>query len=222
MAIVRNGTVNKIKYHDYPLTHVQKINGHCLMCSYSASSDIELEVVEATSVADIPVQTLQAKLCRFEENQQIAVASFKLLRGNALRFLPGQSAKLALPDGQSLIMPIASCPCNANVVEFHLKTESLSTPVSQSTPSSIEGIVSELRSRKKSARFSISGPVGKFTLSDQIDKPKLFISQGDDFAQLQGMIEQVLSLDSEIPCLLIWQRTKNTVEPVSLMARCIR
>ncbi len=198
-AVISSGTCKAIKHHDYLLTQVQKLNGFCLMCSYTATSSIEIEVIEATSVSDISLQCLQAKLCRLEKVQQTTIVSFKFVRGHALRFLPGQNATLGLAKGKDVQLPIASCPCNANVVEFHI------TPDIQALHPDLLDDFQSLKRTKK--RLAIEGPSGGFTLSQHLAKPKLFICVGGDFAQLQGMLEQVLSYDDETPCCLIWKES---------------
>ena len=201
-AIVRNGSVKKIKQHDYALTDVEKLNGYCLMCSYTPSTDIELEVMEASSVHDIAEQELSAKPCRIEHSQGIGIITFKFVRGKALRFLPGQSATLLLPTKEKVTLPIASCPCNANIVEFHL--------VQDSPHPSADNARALMGLATTRARLTITGPSGEFTLSTATKKQKLFIARGGDFAQLQGMLELVLSNDNETQCALVWYATEHT------------
>lgn len=204
-ARILSGEVQRIKDHDYSLTEVQKLEGYCLLCSSTALNDIDMEVHDATSVDDVPLQHLQAKLCRLEVNSTVTVATFKFSRGKALRFLPGQSATLTLSEGETITLPIASCPCNAEVVEFHLNDNpGTNKPVAAPI---IERIVQLAETRQ---RVAISGPVGEFTLNTPDNRPAIFFAQGSDFAQLQGMIEQVLSSEVETPCCLVWISAEHT------------
>lgn len=210
-ARITAGQIGKIRNHDYSLTEVQKLEGYCLLCSSTAISDVQIEVYEATSCSDIAAQELAAKVCKLEVVNNVSVATFKFVRGKALRFLPGQQATLVLPDGDSVTLPIASCPCNAEIAEFHLIDESSTD--SAEVVSSCAGIsvkqvekIVDLASTRK--RISISGPSGNFTLSSDDSKPRIFIATGGDFAQLQGMLEQALNNDLETPCCLIWQATE--------------
>lgn len=200
-ARVVAGTVGKLRFHDYPLTEVEKLNGVCLLCSYAAESDLVLDVTEATSIEDIPFQNMRGKLCHLEKLPDMLITRFKLTRGNALRYLPGQYAMLTYPDKQQYKLPIANCPCESSYLEFHL-------------PRKEESTVSLL---KPLDRVSIEGPCGNFTFSEpsvqQTDskeqqKPVLFIAINSGYSAIKPLIEHVLSLE-EIPCALIWIAEKT-------------
>lgn len=198
-ARITAGSTVKLRNHDYCLSEAQKLEGNCLLCSSTAVTDVEIEVLEAKSVNDIPEQQLQAKMCKLDLVNSVSMVTFKFIRGRALRFLPGQHATLTLPDGDVLTLPIASCPCNAQIAEFHLIDEAISA---NGVPKLlIDKIVALAQSRQ---RITISGPLGDFTLSGDDHRPKLFIAETGDFARLQGMIEQALNSDIEKPCCLLW------------------
>lgn len=211
-AKITSGEIGKIRNHDYALTEAQKLDGFCLLCSTTALSDVDIEVYEATSVADIPPQELTAKLCKQEVINDVSMVTFKFTRGRALRFLPGQHATLVLPDGDKITLPIASCPCNAEIAEFHLIDKESAGPglsdgvaagaITSVTAEQLEKIISLASSRK---RITVCGPTGNFTLSRDEHKPKIFIAEEGDFAQLQGMLEQALNNDLETPCCLLWR-----------------
>jgi len=155
--------------------------------------------VIAASVSDIPEQQLQAKLCRVEYKHDVSIIAFKFVRGKALRFLPGQRANVTFKCGNTVELPIASCPCNAQYVEFHLTAETAHlNKLGQFNDK-------ELTSATERERVNISGPIGNFTLSSATRKPKLFIIKGGEFGQIQGMIEQVLNDEFDVPCCLLWK-----------------
>jgi len=202
VALIKSGQTRKIQHHDFTLTQAQKLEGYCLLCSHTADTDVAIEVREATSSRDIPEQQLQAKLCRVEHQAGVDLVSFKFARGKALRFLPGQSVTLTLDNGDKAQLPISSCPCNAQLVELHLNNKT--------TDEKLKAFTAQVLELKSRARVSINGPTGTFTLSTNHLKPKLFIAIGDEFAQLQGMIEQVLNGETCPPCYLAWQETELT------------
>ncbi|MEE9333146.1 MAG: 2Fe-2S iron-sulfur cluster-binding protein [Granulosicoccaceae bacterium] len=203
LARLEQGQVNKIRHHDYSLTEAQKLAGYCLLCSSTATTDVQIEVHEATSIHDIPQQHLQAKLCRVERVQDVNIVMFKFIRAKALRFLPGQRANLIFPDGDTAELPISSCPCYAQYVEFHLPVEPLRHHVHHWVAAKF------LRAATSRDRITISGPAGHFTLSSALRKPKLYIAEGLEFAQLQGLIEQVLNFDMGTRCCLLWKAADN-------------
>ena len=212
-ARILEGTVKTLRHHDFVLTEAQKLNGFCLLCSTTATSDVQIEVLEATSVGDIPNQQLRAKLCRVEQIDNIIIVAFKFVRGKALRFLPGQSVRLTLPDGDAADLPIASCPCNAQFVEFHV----LANDTLNLTPAKFaEKLLTVAATRE---RVNINGPIGRFTLSTANQKPQLFIANGQDFNQLQGMIEQVLNTDLGTPCCLVWRASEYITQYRSNLCR---
>lgn len=187
------GDIRKTKFHDYTLSEADKISGMCLMCANSAVGDVQLEVNEARSVNDIPMQELRARRCRLERLDNIAIAGFRFIRGKAFRFLPGQRARLLFASGHTAELAIASCPCDAQFVEFHV-------PVSGSY-AQLTALIGSLTSRD---RITISGPIGNFTLSDCHDHPKLFIAAGEGFASMQSLLEHVFNLELNAPCCLLW------------------
>lgn len=200
-----NGQVKKTRSHDFVLTEAQKLDGCCLLCSTTAITNVQIDVLIAATVNDIPQQQLQAKLCRVEQRHEVSIIAFKFIRGKALRFLPGQRVHLTSKCGSTVELPIASCPCNAQYVEFHLTAETAHlTELSRFSEK-------ELTSTAERERVSISGPIGNFTLSNDIRKPKLFITKGSEFGQIQGMIEQVLNDESDVPCCLIWKASDKVV-----------
>jgi len=203
-ARIINGSVNRIKPHDYTLTAAQKLEGQCLLCSYTAESDVDIEVLEAQSVNDIPQQDLKAKPCELESYNEVDIVTFKFVRGKALRFLPGQSITLTLDDGFSPTLPIASCPCNAQLVELHIRKPT----VSETTENGLRKQILQTFTERKT--ISLKGPSGGFTLTSDTNKPKFFYASGIDFAQVQGMVEQILNSELNVPCCLLWQATKET------------
>jgi len=123
----------------------------------------------------------------------VDIVAFKFTRGKALRFLPGQQVKLTEPDGRTAELPIASCPCDAQYLEFHLTAE---TVLADKSGQSVQNILSNITESKR-----------------------LFLSEGGDFGQLQGMIEQVLNDESDIPCCLIWKATEKVTQYRSNLCR---
>lgn len=198
-ATVLSGDVTRIKFHDYVLTEAEKIAGVCLLCSNAALSDLTLQVNEAQSVADIPYQELKAKRCRIEQLNDLTVFSFKFVRGKAFRFLPGQFATLTFPAGDTVQLPIASCPCNAQYVEFHIPLHCVRRACAYQLCDSLSAL----------ERVTVTGPSGEFTLSKELNVPKLFIAIGEGFASAQGLLEHLINLEIETPCTLLWVATQS-------------
>jgi len=212
-ARICTGSITKIKPHDFTLTDAQKLDGQCLLCSFTADTDVEIEVYEAQTVNDIPFQQLQAKPYRHETTPLVDLVTLKFVRGKALRFLPGQCVSFWFADGTATRLPIASCPCDAQTVEFHL----FKAPYAVPAVAAISSKVLETIATQK--YMAITGPTGNFTLSADVQKPKLFFAVGGDFAHLQGMIEQVLNTDLGVPCTLVWQASAEISQYRSNLCR---
>lgn len=200
LARVVEGEVETIRFHDYALTQAEKLSGHCLLCACAARGDVVVEVSEATSVGDVPEQTLKAKRCQILSQQDVTIVRFKFTRGKAFRFLPGQWAELNFEDGYSTDLAIASCPCDAQIVEFHIAENERD----------IE-LLERIRGLGRNERVVIRGPFGSYTLSEDFRTAKLFVAVGEGFASIQGLVEHMINLDlePEPDCLLIWQATAN-------------
>ncbi|MEE9319650.1 MAG: 2Fe-2S iron-sulfur cluster-binding protein [Granulosicoccus sp.] len=192
-ATVLSGKVTRIRHHDFTLSEAEKLAGTCLMCSNTAVSDVTLEVCEARSANDMPIQELRARLCHVNRTGSMALVGFKFIRGKALRFLTGQYAQLQFPTGQSFSLPIASCPCNAQYVEFHLPEHGNGTQIIR--------LIAALSLRD---RVMIRGPFGHYTLSSNHRVPRLFIAVDEGFASIQGLLEHVFHLELEAPSSLLW------------------
>lgn len=203
-----SGTMRQLQHHDYTFTQAEKLRGDCLLCANEATSDCTIEVIEAASSTEIPQQQLQAKLCRFDTLPDCDIVAMKFTRGRMFRFLPGQNAELTFPDGFTTILPIASCPCNAQALEFHLNADVVTDYV-------LEQIKNQLKQMGSRDRITITGPSGQFTLHNTgsvsaASEPVLFIARGGDFAQLQGLIEQLFNLEWDTASALLWQATATT------------
>jgi len=212
LAKVIEGDTVKINHHDFTLTEAEKLQGNCLLCATAATSDCIIEVSEAGSSAEMPFQQLQAKLCRHENLEGVDIVAFKFSRGKALRFLPGQRVTLSTGDGTNIELPIASCPCNAHQIEFHL------APGIGSTKQR-ENFIRRCEQLSGRDRIDVSGPSGSFTLSQESSRPKLFVARGIEFGQLQGLIEQVFNLDTGTPICLIWQSSDSTDQYLNNLCR---
>lgn len=204
-AKILSGETKKIHFHDYALTEAEKLAGVCLLCANSATSNLTIEVSQASSAEDIPLQTLPAKVCHIEPLSRLSIVRFKLTRGKAFRFLPGQYATITLKNNNSIHLPIANCPCESNFIEFH-------------SPDTLTGHANDLAQLSTLAprdRVTLSGPHGTFTpnLQQQVTtdarRQSVFIAVGAGFAAIKPLIEQLMQLDQEPPCTLIWIATED-------------
>lgn len=212
-ARVIKGDVAKSRFHDFVLTESDRLRHSILMCSHCATSDSIIEVAEATSVEDIPQQSLQAKICQQNQIGDILQLTLKFTRGNALRFLPGQYVQLKLPCRTEITLPISSCPCESTTIELHLLTHNTDQGKSENIPGNdvneyefAEKILNGPGRRK----VEVNGPIGGVSLSTPPANPQLFLAEGIQFRVLQGLIEQLFNLETESEIALLWVSTEHT------------
>ena len=192
-ARVLKGSTEAVSFHDYVLSDLEKRSGVVLLCSHRALNNLDIEVTEATSAEDIPLQQLQTRVCHRECTGGALIVRLKIIRGKALRYLAGQYATLHLPSIQPLQLPIASCPCETGYLEFHV-------------PESHDAcqIIGQLKRRE---RILVEGPLGTFNLDDNhLDNGEhhVFVAVGHGFAAVQPLIEHVIATEIEPRCTLLW------------------
>lgn len=115
---VISGDVVKTQHFDYPLSETEKAQGYTLMCCHTAaSSDLTLEMLEASGPQDIPEQLILTQVRAVSTlAPDTRLLHLQTPRTHRLRFLAGQSVQLGwtLP-GQADVhatYPVASCPCD--------------------------------------------------------------------------------------------------------------
>lgn len=224
-AKILSGEIRKIRFHDYALTEAEKLEGVCLLCANTAASNLTIEVSEASSARDIPMQTLRGKVCHTEILTDVAIVRFKLTRGKALRYLPGQYARLTTADDESVILPIANCPCEPDYLEFHIPKQPVTGNVeSPGLPCKSESNIAPallLSPLTHSKRVAIEGPFGVFTVEEprrdiprsEMPRPEIqgpaptpvyFIATTTGFATIKPLLEHVMTQENDTPCTLIW------------------
>lgn len=198
---VVSGELQKIYHHDYVLSESEKNLGYALMCSHTAVTDITIEAAEAHSVAEIPLQEIEAKVKKLERlADNLLILHLQTPRTQTLRFFAGQSATLTLGgDAQSADYFIASCPCDERSLEFHLHTDDLST----------QSLFNRL---KTGQTINIEGPKGDFVLQEDSTRTALFIAYAHGFAPIKSLIEHAMALDTVPSYHLYWIAPANAVE----------
>lgn len=192
-ARVLSGSTEATGFHDYVLSDLEKRSAVILLCCHRALSNLDIEVTEATSAEDIPLQQLQTRVCHRESTSAALIIRLKIIRGKALRYLAGQYATLHIPGVQPLQLPIASCPCETGYLEFHV-------PAAHNACQIIE----QLKHRE---RIMVEGPVGTFNLDDNhLDNGghHVFVAFNQGFAAIQPLIEHVIATEIEPSCTLLW------------------
>ncbi len=154
-----------------------------LSCCYRAESDLLLDMPELDEARQIPLQQLTTKVTRLQKlKNNIYELTLKTPRSQLLEFLAGQRALIQLPGLPQFALGIASCPCDGMNLRFHIDQRLL--------PSFDIAL-------KKGQRIQLTAPVGQLTLHEQSHNALLFIAYETGFAQIQSLIDHVISQDED-------------------------
>ena len=91
-ARILSGQVQRTRHSDYALTAAEKSAGVVLMCCNTALTDLVMEAREAHGAADMPLQTIDARVKSVSPlGDDVRLLHLQTPRSNRLRFLAGQS-----------------------------------------------------------------------------------------------------------------------------------
>ncbi len=188
---VVSGDVAKMRPHDYVLTAAERREGFTLACAYTAIGDVALEV-DLGGANEIREQRIQARVREVKTlgGRRIAVHLITS-RAERMRYLAGQNLEITV-DGQSRVVPVASCPCDERRIEVHVLCDA---PADQAA-----GPFSSLTTN---AQVSVRGPFGTFVLDDASERPVVLVAEGAGFAQIKSLLQHALSLEQAPSIALI-------------------
>ena len=193
-ARILSGQAHRTRHSDYPLTAAEKNAGVVLMCCNTALGDLVIEAHEAHGAADMPVQSIDAKLKAVSAlGEEVRLLHLQTPRSLRLRFLAGQSASLSLPDGAGASLPIASCPCDDRNLQFHVRRRA-GDDFAARVFGGLKGVDS----------VRIDGPRGEFVLNEASHRPLVFIAVDSGFAPVKSLIEHAMALDAAETLQLYW------------------
>ena len=193
-ARLLNGRLTPANHYDYRFSEHEKQQGWFLMCSCRAASDVEIQAHETGTAAEIPQQCVRAKVSRLERLQdQVMQLIVRAPRSGGLHFLAGQSVDLLLDGMPARTLPIASCPCDAIQLRFHLRR--------RDGDSFSEFVFDGLR---KGTEVTLRGPCGDFTLDEESVRPLVFIAWESGFAAVSSLIDHAIQKDENRSIDLYW------------------
>jgi CDP-4-dehydro-6-deoxyglucose reductase len=188
------GELELVSAHDFPFSEAERAAGWFLMCRNRPATDLLVEAPEAGTAAEIPDQTIVAKVARLERLQEdVILLQVRTPRSHGLRFLAGQSAVLAFSGVEPRALPIASCPCDPLNLRFHVRR----------LPQ--DGFSAFVFARlAKGTSVTLSGPVGDFTLVEASERPLILVAWEAGFAPIASLVDHAIQLDPEREIHLYW------------------
>lgn len=176
------------------LSAVEQATGMALFCQAEPRSDLEIEVREPHSAAEMQVKKLPARVVRKEFlAPDVVRLHLKLPTAERLQFLAGQYVDFILPDGRHRSFSLANAPHDDQFLELHIRH--------------VEGgefteHVFEHMKEKEMVR--IEGPHGDFYLREDSQRPLLFVAGGTGFAPVKGIIEHAFAAGVTRPLYFYW------------------
>jgi len=193
-AKVLSGKVQKVREHDYVLSEKETKEGYVLACCNTAINDVVIKASELSSMLDVPLQQTVGLFKKSQEfTDDLLMLHLQTPRTQSLRFLAGQYVTLRLDNDASANYFIASCPCDARELQFHIQ-KTADNPF-------VDAIFNDLKSQKN---FFIEGPKGNFVLNEDSSNPALFIAYENGFGPIKSLIEHAFALDMVESVNLYW------------------
>jgi len=193
-AKVLSGRVQKVRDHNYPINEAEAKEGYILACCNTAINDVVIEAGELSSLLDVPLQQTVGWFKKSQEfTEDLLMLQLQTPRTQSLRFLAGQYVTLRLDNDASANYFVASCPCDARDLQFHIQKTSDNLFV--------DSIFNDLKSQKN---FFIEGPKGNFVLNEDSSNPALFVAYENGFGPIKSLIEHAFALDMVESVNLYW------------------
>jgi CDP-4-dehydro-6-deoxyglucose reductase len=188
-ARVRSGRIGLQRPHDYAISAADRQAGVVLMCCASPETDLELETDIALSVDDIPEQTIVTRVAKLEAlGPGVRALHLRTPRSQALRFLAGQHVRLEIAGVPPRHKSLASCPCNATHLEFHIRRAE--------GDAFAEHVFNRL---KTGDAVQVTGPAGRFVFHERVERPAILLAYETGFAAIKSLIEQSLAVEYAWP-----------------------
>ena len=184
------GDVEALRRPDYSFSRAEQAEGYVLLCSVTPVSDVVLELPDGVP-RQIEPRRYAVKVRHVEWlGDDLVLFRVATARTQRMRFHPGQYVRFV--DGPAL--SIASCPCEARLLEFHLRR-------SPSPDVTVDAFLSGLHVGRS---LALEGPFGTRVVDEAATHGLLFIAFDTGFAAIKSLVEHVTAQPHERPVCLVW------------------
>jgi CDP-4-dehydro-6-deoxyglucose reductase len=191
---VVSGEARRLRQHEYVLGEKERAEGHILACSYTAVTDLEIDANEALDVGDIPVQEIRAGVRQLRPlAEELILLQIQTPATHTFRFMSGQRTRLTLESGASTSLPVASCPCSSQTLDFLVRR----LPGDDFSRSVFDDV-------QPGQVITLEGPRGGCTLDVDDPRPAWFIAVQDGIASTRSLIEHAIAIDMIERLDLVW------------------
>lgn len=191
---VLQGYVDYGVYQAGALTEEERRAGKVLMCCATPLSDLEVECETATAAADLPVRTFQARVERLEPlAEDVMRLILKPLVDEPIRFHAGQYINIVLEDRERRAFSFATAPHESEFIELHVKL----VPGGAFTTWVFNAM-------KPGDLLTCEGPLGRFYLREDTDRPIVFVAGSTGFAPVKSMVEHAFRVGLKRKLHLYW------------------
>ncbi|MEZ5726988.1 MAG: FAD-binding oxidoreductase [Burkholderiaceae bacterium] len=198
-----SGEVRQLRHSDYPMSAAERQQGHILMCTNTAVSDLVVEGLVARGPADIPEQEIVARVKDIGNlGSDTLQLHLQTPRSARLRFLAGQFVTLGVAVGDDdavATYPVASCPCDERNLLFHVARDPADPFASRLFEGGLEA----------GDGVNVRGPIGDFVLDADSERSPVFLACDTGFAPIRGLIEHAISIDDSQSMSLYWLGTRT-------------
>ncbi|HSW51885.1 MAG TPA: FAD-binding oxidoreductase [Sulfuricaulis sp.] len=191
---ILQGSVDHGAYQESALTEAERRAGKALMCCATPLSDLDLECENIGMVRDIPIRTFMA---RVEQQELLTVdvmrVLLKPLDPEPIRFHAGQYINIVLEDRERRAFSFATAPHESELIELHVKL----------VPGGVFTTY-VFNAMKPGDTLRCEGPLGKFYLREDSDRPIIFVAGSTGFAPVKSMVEYAFRAGLKRPMHLYW------------------
>jgi CDP-4-dehydro-6-deoxyglucose reductase, E3 len=191
---LRSGEISYGQHQERAISPQEKAAGKALTCCTKPLSDLVLEVRELSSLKDLAIRTLPARVEKVEmPAEDVALLYLKLPASERLQFLAGQYVDILMKDGKRRSYSMANAPHDDQHLQLHVRR----------TPGgAFSKYVFEEMKERAIVRFE--GPLGSFYLREDSDKPMILVAGGTGFAPVKAVIEHAFHQGIDRPMVLYW------------------